>query len=176
MLDSTARIWKGGEKVEYYLVMSPSQAQTYTFSESGLPTGALIDGAGRLTWTPGPQQAGDYIVRLTAEGPTLMRKLLSFTVQPSEPVTLDRPSGGSRHALLMAGQSFLLREMLTGIHLVEVYGTNAAGKVQLLKRDHMEGSALPGSPAWSRTLTAAWEAVFTRLQIRVDGIFLSSGR
>jgi hypothetical protein len=178
VLDSNARTWKGGQKVEYSLVVSPAPARAYAFSGSGLPPGAFIDGAGKLTWTPGPQQAGDYSVRLAAEGPTIMRKLISFTVQASEPVALDRPSGADRRVvLLLAGRAFLPRpEMLKGSHLVEVFGTDAAGKVQLLKRDRMEGSSLSGAPAWTRSLAIPRGAFFSRLQISVDGIFLSPGQ
>lgn len=179
--DSTATSWKGGERVEYSLSVSPSSLQDYTFGETGLPEGALIDGAGTLTWTPNARQAGEYTVRLTAEGPTTLRKLIRFTVLESQAVALEAQGGipaepARARIWTIAGKDFLLRpDLRAGNHLVEVMGTDAAGKVQLLKRGWVHASAFAASGVLPDIATAPGSPAL-RLQVRVDGVFLASAR
>jgi hypothetical protein len=173
--DSTATIWTAGRKLEYDLSLSPAPDQDYAFSGSDLPPGAAIDGAGRLTWNPSPEQAGEYTIRLLATGPTILRKALTFSVQQELPVAIQaKPAGRGPEVWRWGGQAFRLRpELLNGSHLVEVFGTDAAGKVQLLKRDWMDAGAF--RRAQGMPLPDAAAAVIKRLQIRVDGIFLAPG-
>jgi len=179
VLDSTASTWKGGEQVAYDLSLSPSPQQAYTFSETGLPAGAGIDGAGKLTWTPNSQQAGDYTLRLRAEGPTVLRKSIRFSVQASRPVPIAAGGPDAEHEAAgifrVMGQGFRLRpELMSGSHWVELFGTDAAGKVQLLKREWVDAAG------FARKISGfagnASGAALTRVQVRVDGIFLASSR
>ena len=179
--DSTVGSWTGGARVEYSLSLSPFPQEKYTFGETGLPEGADIDGAGKLTWTPNAGQAGEYIVRLTAEGPSTLRKMIRFTVLEPQTVSLGT-QGGSREGpagariWTVAGRRFLLRpELESGSHLVEVLGTDASGKVHLLKRDWMHGSAFSGSGGLTEPETAPGSPAMS-LRVRVDGVFLVSAR
>jgi subtilase family protein/putative Ig domain-containing protein len=179
--DSTAGSWKSGERVEYSLSVSPSTLENYIFGETGLPEGAVIDGAGMLTWTPTARQAGEYTVRLTAEGPTTLRKQIRFTVSESQPVAMG-PKAGTRtgpagaRIWTIAGQGFQRRpDLEAGNHLVEVFGTDAAGKVQLLKREWVQASAFSGTGLLPYAAMAPGSAAL-RLQVRLDGVFLASAR
>ncbi|MDB5104782.1 MAG: putative serine metalloprotease precursor [Fibrobacteres bacterium] len=177
VLDSTANTWKGGEKVEYDLSLTPNPPQAYTFTETGLPQGASIDGSGKLTWTPGPQQAGEYTARLMATGPTVLRKLIHFKVEAGVPVAAG-PAANTppQRTWTVAGQAFRLPPGLgAGRHMVEVFGTDAAGKVRLLDKGWMDAEAFSGGVSGTRLPGAAWKAM-ARMQVRVDGIFLVSAR
>jgi hypothetical protein len=177
--DSTVSVWTEGRKVQYALSLSPAPEQAYAFSGGDLPPGAAIDGAGMLTWNPTADQVGEYTVRLFATGPTVLRKALTFSVRQELPVAirseapgLAAASGVAPAAWRWGGQSFRLRPGLTeGRHLVEVFGTDAAGKVRLLKRDWMDSRAFLQAQGTPRPDAA----VIKRLQIRVDGIFLAPG-
>ncbi len=175
LLDSTVRIWKDGQKVAYDLTLSPSPAQPYAFSATGLPDGAVIDGAGMLTWTPGPQQSGEYGIRLKAEGPTVLRKYFSFLIQPAQTVSIPLAAVPYADNWRWGGQTFRLRPGLAeGRHLVEVFRTDAAGKSQLLKRNWMEAASFRRPQALPSAGRDEGGAVIMRLQIRVDGIYLAS--
>ncbi len=173
VLDSTAVTWKGGEQVDYSLVLSPPPAANYVLTETGLPKGAGIDGAGKLTWTPNPSQAGNYSVRIFASGPTVLRKVISFTVQPPLPVALagiGLPGGGR---WTVAGQAFALPARLnTGRHLMEISATDAAGRVKLLKRAWLDAPGLAPAPAEFADSPEG----FRHWRIRADGIPLASAR
>jgi hypothetical protein len=173
VFDSTANTWKGGEKVAYALSLSPSPQQTYVFSETGLPQGAVIDGAGNLTWTPNSRQAGEYTVRLRADGPTVLRKVLRFTVlEESRPVAAVPPYRPDAGLWRVAGRDFRLPAGIgSGNHRVEVYATNAAGKVQLLKRAWVDASVF-SHPAAAEAFPLLRGTVPARIQVSVDGIFL----
>ncbi|MEO7423647.1 MAG: S8 family peptidase [Fibrobacteria bacterium] len=175
--DSTVRTWKSGQKVAYSLSMSPAPAETYVLSGTGLPEGAVIDGAGMMIWSPQPQQTGEFSLRLKAEGPTVLRKLFTFAVEGGETVALRPPlNGQAAGKWSWGGQTFRLRPGLDeGRHWVEVFGTNAAGKVQLLKREWMDADAFSRPQEVPKGVSAAHTVVFARLQIRVDGIYLASG-
>jgi Subtilase family/Putative Ig domain len=174
--DSTAKSWKQGQQVAYSLSVTPSAAEAYALSETGLPDGAAIDGAGMLTWSPQLQQSGEFSVRLKAEGPTVLRKLFTFTVEGSQPVAIRQPAIAPAGLWRWGGQSFRMRPGLAdGRHLVEVFGTNAAGKVQLLKRDWMDAGAFARPQAVPAGGSGSQAAVFERLQVRVDGTYLASG-
>jgi hypothetical protein len=177
--DSTANTWKGGEKVSYALSLSPSPAQNYIFSETGLPQGAGIDGAGNLTWNPNSQQAGNYTVRLRADGPTVLRKVFQFTVLESQPVTDHpplQPNGPDAGLWRVSGRVFRLPGVVqAGTHRVEVYATDAAGKVQLLKRAWVDAGAFE-RPAAAEAFPIPRGTVPARIQVSVDGIFLSAAR
>jgi hypothetical protein len=176
VLDSTATTWKGGEKVAYALSLSPSPQQNYVFSETGLPQGAAIDGAGNLTWTPNSREAGEYTVRLRAEGPTVLRKAFRFTVLESQPVAAVPPYRPGAGLWRVAGRDFRLPDGIgAGDHRVEVYATNAAGKVQLLKRAWVDASAF-ARPAAAEAFPALRGTVPMRIGVSVDGIFLSAPR
>jgi hypothetical protein len=175
--DSTMRSWKSGQRVAYSLTLDPAPAETYALGGTGLPEGAFIDGAGMFTWSPKPQQSGEFPLRLKAEGPTVLRKLFTFTVEGGEPVALRPPlTVPAAGTWRWGGQAFRLRPGLgPGRHWVEVFGTNAAGKVQLLKREWMGADAFARPQAVPSGVSAAHAVVFTRLQIRVDGIYLATG-
>ena len=47
--------------------IDPDVGDVLHYSATGLPEGATLDAdSGLVTWTPGPAQAGDYVVRFTA--------------------------------------------------------------------------------------------------------------
>lgn len=170
--DSTAHVWTEGGTVSYSLSLSPAPSESYAFTGTSLPQGATLDGSGMLTWIPAAGQAGEYTVRLLAEGPTELRKAFSISIREPLPVAARAPGTSEEGVWRWAGQSFLLRpELRTGRHLVEVFATNAAGKVRLLERDWMEGRAFSRPRSGSLPPGEA-----TRLQIRVDGIYLASSR
>ena len=74
----------------------------------------------------------------------------------------------------LASKRFLLRpELESGNHLVEVFGTDAAGKAQLLKREWMSASAFAGRGFPNGVETASGSPAM-RLRVRVDGVFLAS--
>jgi hypothetical protein len=175
VVDSTQLTWRVGEQVHYTLELTPAPALTYKFSLGGLGTGAVVDGSGKLLWVPSLQDTGMHIVTLTAAGATLLRKRFTLQVQHSPPVALEN-TGANGNAgwvpLRLAGQEFRAgREVLRGRHWVEVQGTDALGKVQLLKQGWME----------YRDFHRPWDlgmgsASLTQIQVRVDGILLARAK
>jgi subtilisin family serine protease len=172
VIDSTMNTWKAGKPLEYTLELGPTPSESYVFAETGLPSAARIDGAGKLTWTPGDGDAGEYVARFTAEGPTVLRKAVAFKVEAGTgPVPLAS-GGAARPAWTLSGQRFVFPPGLySGRHLVEVFATDAAGKVRLLERDWMEAPALAPAPA-----VTARAAGFRHWRIRIDGNDLLSSR
>jgi hypothetical protein len=171
--DSTVVAWKTGNKLEYAITLSPAPAQAYALSQTGLPEGALVDGAGKLIWTPTAAQAGDYTVRLTAAGPTVLRKRFSFKVEKAVivPVALSG-AAPSVAAWSWAGRTFRLPpELGTGRHRIEFSAVDAAGKVQLLKRFWMDSPGRAPAPVPPGSASAAG---FRHGRISVDGIPLVS--
>ena len=69
--------------------------RTQLFAAQGLPEGATLDpNTGLVTWTPGPAQAGDYVVRFSASDGTLDHRpnhLHSRAVTPTPPSSDYRP-------------------------------------------------------------------------------------
>ena len=65
------------------------QGAVLSFSADGLPAGATLDpGTGEITWTPGPAQAGEYLVRLhVSDGEITSSQEVLFlaTSQPAPP-------------------------------------------------------------------------------------------
>jgi len=172
--DSTVTYWKSGDKVEYSLELSPRPEEGYRFSESGLPEGAYLDGAGRLVWSPDPSQAGDYTVRLLAVGPTTLRRRLDFSVEAQGPTVAIRPSGATQFRepgiWRIAGKSFRLRpELTSGRHRVEIVGKDAAGKTRMIKKAWMDASEFRSRWEWPVREGGVLAAGITHLQVSVDG-------
>jgi YD repeat-containing protein len=68
----------------------PDAGDVLTYSAQGLPQGATLDAkTGLVTWTPGPAQAGDYVIRFSASDGTLTTSQSIFVhaaVTPTPPV------------------------------------------------------------------------------------------
>ena len=170
--DSSVVAWKTGSKLEYSVSVSPAQAQNYALSLDGLPDGVQLDGGGKLLWTPVAAQAGSYSMRITATGPTTLRKRIAFKIDKTDPIPVAIASPGpARAAWSWAGRSFRLPgELGSGMHRVEFLAIDASGKSQLLKRLWID------SPARSPAPSVAYGAVsgFRYGRITVDGIPLES--
>ncbi|MBW8887767.1 MAG: S8 family serine peptidase [Fibrobacteres bacterium] len=169
--DSTTLAWKAGNQVEYSLSVDPLGQAPYTYSVLGLPSGVGIDGAGKLIWTPTDAQAGSYVMRFVAEGPTTLRSLLTIKVDPADPnpVPIARFPAVAREWML-GGRAFRFPPgMESGRHLIEISAVDAAGRVTLLTRKWMEAPALGAAPSLA-SLTAG----FHGWRVRADGIFLTA--
>lgn len=68
----------------------PDVGDVQHFAAQGLPEGATLDAnTGLVTWTPGPAQAGDYVVRFSVSDGTLTTSQAIFihaSVTPTPPV------------------------------------------------------------------------------------------
>lgn len=143
VVDSTAVSWPVGEPVQYSLELVPAPKEAYKFSVSGLDSNVTVDGAGKFTWVPGPKDVGSHTVTVTADGPTLFRKRFDLSVQQAVPVPVaaGKGKGGFESEWRLAGSRFRLRtDMAAGRHWVEVWGTDAVGKIQLLKKAWLDAS------------------------------------
>lgn len=170
--DSSVVAWKTGNKLEYSISVSPAPAQNYSLSLDGLPEGVQLDGAGKLLWTPATAQAGSYSMRITATGPSFLRKHFAFKIEKSDPIPVAIayavPAGATWS---WAGRSFRLPpELGTGRHRVEFHAIDAAGKSQFLKRVWMDAPARGAAPSVGYGTTAG----FRQGRITVDGIPLVS--
>ena len=79
----------GEEKRFLVNASDPDTTDALTFTAEGLPEGATLDAAtGAFTWTPGPGQAGDYVVTLKVSDGTVETRrtiLLRALLEPVEP-------------------------------------------------------------------------------------------
>ncbi|WP_372895479.1 putative Ig domain-containing protein, partial [Stieleria sp.] len=79
-----------GQTLDFVIDATDLDADTLTFSANGLPTGATLDpSSGRLTWTPGAGQVGDYVVTyLVSDGRTSASRaaILRASLTPEVPV------------------------------------------------------------------------------------------
>ena len=70
----------------------PDSGETLLFSAEGLPEGATLDAAtGAFAWTPGPGQAGEYLVMVTlsdGKTSTVRPLLLRATLTPQQPTAV----------------------------------------------------------------------------------------
>ena len=90
-LTASDRAFIIGEEKSFVLEASdPDLADIVTFSAVDLPEGAVLDTAtGRVTWTPGPGQSGDYYVTFIAsDGTDTDRQtiVMRASLEPVEPV------------------------------------------------------------------------------------------
>lgn len=84
----------GRPLVFFVQATDPDPGNTLTYAAENLPEGATLDGqTGQFAWTPGPGQAGEYVVTLSASDGALVTKrsiLIRADVEPALPqVTLE---------------------------------------------------------------------------------------
>jgi subtilisin family serine protease len=173
VIDSTALTLFVGTQAKYLLELVPPPAQTYSFSVTGLGPGALIDGAGKLLWTPAAGDTGTHVVTLEANGPTLLRKRFTVTVQESSPVAITgiKRIADAQPYLRLGGQLFRLSpDFASGRHWVVISGIDALGKVQILKNGWMDAADF-GSPMELKPASVS----LARIQVSVDGQSLARG-
>src|SRR5206468_10142383 len=80
-----------GRLLSFPLVATdPDLATVFHYSASGLPDGASVDpNTGIVHWTPGPGQAGDYVVNFTVsdgELSTTQFGILRAALSPPAPI------------------------------------------------------------------------------------------
>src|SRR3546814_1671363 len=80
-----------GEEKRFTVAASdPDSEDRLVFTAEGLPEGATVDpDSGEFAWTPGPGQAGDYVVTLIVDdGDVKTRRaiLVRALLEPLEPV------------------------------------------------------------------------------------------
>ncbi|WP_334407672.1 Ig-like domain-containing protein [Bradyrhizobium sp. AZCC 2289] len=111
----------------------PDKTDTLAYTAKGLPDGATLDSqTGQIQWTPGPGQAGDYLVlatvsdgQLSALAPTVIRA----TTSPQLPsiVIVQTPSFP-----LVPGQDVLLHVAATGFAEITSLSVTVDGKPVVL--------------------------------------------
>ena len=172
--DSAAVAWKVGDKIEYALNVDPASQAPYAFSVSGLPDGLAIDGAGKLVWTPNGAQAGSYTARFLAEGPSTLRKLVRFRIDPldPDPVPVARFPAYAPEWVLGGRRFFFPPGMESGRHLIEISAADAAGRIRTVVREWIQAPARAPLPRAAGTVPAG----FHGWQVRADGVPLASSR
>lgn len=168
VLDSTALIWHVGEKAHYALELNPTTVSTYNFFVNGLGANVQVDGAGKLNWVPSVSDTGTHVITLEADGPTILRKRFSIAVLPEIRIPVTTHGNGQAEPVKIwevGGQKFSIpRNFNQGRHWIEIRGTSAAGKVQILKKGWMDAAGFGQPYALPEVLTP-----IVSLQIHLDG-------
>src|SRR5262249_48883135 len=90
VISATNHVVLLGQRLQFTIGgTDPDSGETLTFSSEGRPDGASINATtGAFDWTPGPGQAGDYLIKVSltdGKGSTTRALVVRATTEPQLP-------------------------------------------------------------------------------------------